>query len=726
MDQGFKSKVRTHMKKQSPFFAILVLLLVALCLPVSAQSSDARGVTAAIEEMLAKEFKPNEPGAAVIVVKDGKVVFRKGYGMANMEFGIPIEPDMIFRIGSVTKQFTAVATLMLAEQGKLSLTDEITKFLPNYPTQGRKITVEHLLTHTSGIVSYTGIPEWRPQMRKDVSLDEMIAVFKDKPMEFAPGERWNYNNSGYVLLGAIIEKASGMKYGEFIEKNIFAPLEMKRSFYDSTSRIIPRRAAGYSRSKDGFVNAEYLSMSWPHAAGSLISTVDDLALWDAALYTDKIVKQESLKRAWKAFPLNDGRPAKYGYGWGLSSLEGHPVISHGGGINGFTCDSIRLPDDRVYVAILTNRDSGVGRLSQKIAALAAGITLRDPVAIKLPAEAFDKYAGVYQISEKEEAIVTRDGEKFFVQHPRMGRREILPMSETEFFGKENPSLRVTFLRAGAAVTGLKFVTGMTPDDEAKRTDKPLSKPAVVDAAIFDRYVGEYELTPGFNIVITREGSKLMGQATGQPKVELVPESATKFAVREVSAQIEFVVEGDKATSLNLTQGGRTTPAKRMTSQSTPATPATPAELPPIRNFLRVNQEFCTGGQPRIEHLEKLKADGIKTIINLRPPGEHRAAEEEEAAKKLGLRYINIPVVYATPKEEDADAFLKVTDDKENRPAFIHCAAAIRVGAFWMIRRVLRDGLTIGAAEEEAKKIGLVNAPHLSEFAKSYIEKHRKK
>ncbi|MGH9842897.1 MAG: serine hydrolase, partial [Blastocatellia bacterium] len=532
--------------------------------------------------------------------------------------------------------------------------------------------------------------------------------------------RWNYNNSGYVLLGAVIEKASGMKYADFVEKNIFAPLGMKRSFYDSTSRIIPRRAAGYSKSKDGYVNADYLSMSWPHAAGSLISTVDDLALWDAALYTDKILKQESLKRAWKAFSLNDGRPAKYGYGWGLSTIEGHPAIGHGGGINGFTCDALRLPDDRVYVAILTNRDAGTGNLTRKIGAMAAGIVLRDPVAVKMPAETFDKYAGVYQIREKEEAIVTRDGEKFFVQHPMMGRREILPMSETEFFGKENPSLRVTFLRAGGAVTGLKFVTGMLPDDEAKRTDKPLPKPAVVDAAIYDRYVGEYELMPGFNIAITKEGGKLMGEPTGQPKLELVPESPTKFAIREVSAQVEFIVEGDRATGFNYTQRGRTTLAKRLAKQD-----GAKQELPPIRNFLRVNQDFCTGGQPRLEHLEKLKADGIKTIINLRPPGEHRAAEEEEMAKKLGLRYINIPVVYATPKEEDADAFLKATDDKEDRPAFIHCAAAIRVGAFWMIRRVLRDGMSVEAAEEEAKKVGLVNAPHLTEFAKKYIETHRK-
>ena len=709
------NKVRTNMKKQSLFFAFAIL--VFLFLPIAAQSS----LTAAVEEMLAKEFKPNEPGAAVIVVKDGQVVFRKGYGMANLEFGVPIEPDMIFRIGSVTKQFTAVATLMLAEQGKLALTDEITKFLPDYPTQGRKITVEHLLTHTSGIVSYTGMAEWRPQMRKDISLAEMIAVFKDKPMEFAPGERWNYNNSGFVLLGAVIEKASGMKYADFIEQKIFAPLGMKRSFYDDTARIIPRRAAGYSKRKDVYVNADYLSMSWPHAAGSLISTVDDLALWDAALYTDKILKQESLKRAWKPFALNDGRLAKYGYGWALTSMEGHPVIEHGGGINGFTCDAIRLPDDRVYVAILTNRDSGVGPVSRKIAALAAGITLREPAAIAMAPEAFDKYAGVYQISEKEEMIVTREGEKFFVQHPMMGRREFQPMSETEFFNKQNPAMRVTFVRAGDAVTGLKFVTGRTPDEVAKRTDKALPKAAVVDAAIFDRYVGEYELMPGFNVVITKEGGKLMGEPTGQSKLELIPESPTKFTIREVSAQVEFIVEGDRATGFNFTQGGRTTPAKRLVKQE-----GAKPELPPIRNFLRVNQDFCTGGQPRVEHLEKLKAEGVKTIINLRPPGEHRAAEEEEAAKKLGLRYINIPVVYATPKEEDADAFLKATDDKENRPAFIHCAAAIRVGAFWMIRRVLRDGMTVEAAEEEAKKVGLVNAPHLTEFARKYIEKHRTK
>ena len=150
------------------------------------------------------------------------------------------------------------------------------------------------------------------------------------------------------------------------------------------------------------------------------------------------------------------------------------------------------------------------------------------------------------------------------------------------------------------------------------------------------------------------------------------------------------------------------------------------DAPPIRNFMRVNEQFCTGAQPRLEHLATLKADGIKAIINLRPPSEHRAAEEEAMAKQLGLRYFNIPVVFGDPKEEQVTEFLKITDDAENRPAFIHCAGAVRVGAFWMIRRVLRDGWTVEAAEEEAKKIGLRESPHLNEFARKYIERHRSK
>ncbi len=464
------------MKKILSFYLVTVLLLAALSFHATAQPPANNNLTSTINQEMEKMFKPNEPGAAVIAVKDGQVVFRKGYGMANMELGVTIEPDMIFRIGSITKQFTAVSILMLMEQGKLSLSDEITKFLPDYPTQGHKITVEHLLTHTSGIKSYTGMAEWRPLWRKDLKLPELIDIFKNQPMEFAPGAKWNYNNSAYVLLGAIIEKVSGQSYGDFVEKNIFAPLGMNQSFYDNTQRIIPRRAAGYSRNAGKFVNAEYLSMSHPHAAGSRMSTVDDLAKWDAALYTEKLVKQESLKKAWTAFVLNDGKPTTYGYGWGVNTLQGMQMITHSGGINGFTCDAVRLPESKVYVAILTNREGGAGNLAKKFAVLASGKEWEEPAA---------------------------------------------------------------------------------------KPAAPASPVAKIDPAMFDRLAGDYELMPNFILTITKEGDKLMGQATGQSKLELQPESATKFNVPQVGAVIEFVIENDKATSLTLHQGGQKLPAKKI-------------------------------------------------------------------------------------------------------------------------------------------------------------------
>ncbi|MGB8983239.1 MAG: serine hydrolase domain-containing protein, partial [Anaerolineales bacterium] len=197
-----------------------------------------------IDNWVKESYQPTEPGVAVIAVRDGKIVFRTGQGMANLELGVPIGPDMVFRLGSLTKQFTAVAILMLAEQGKLALDDSISRFLPDYPTHDHLITIEHLLTHTSGIKSYTAMPEWPSLWRKDFTVQELIDFFKYQPMESAPGKRWAYNNSGYILLGAIIEQVSGQSYEQFIRQSIFEPLGMKQSYYDSPSWVIPGRVAG--------------------------------------------------------------------------------------------------------------------------------------------------------------------------------------------------------------------------------------------------------------------------------------------------------------------------------------------------------------------------------------------------------------------------------------------------------------------------------------------------
>src|SRR4030042_1214216 len=312
-----------------------------------------KDLSAQIDKLLSDVYKPGQPGAAVLVKKQGQVILRKGYGLANLELNVSVEPDMIFRLGSITKQFTAVAILMLAEDGKLSLQDEITKFLPDYPTQGKKITVEHLLTHTSGIKSYTDLPEWLPLQRKDMSVSEIIDLSKDKPMEFAPGERWEYCNSGYILLGAIIEKVSGKPYADFLQERIFGPLGLQSSCYASTSRVIPRRVPGYSKGNAGFENAPYLSMSQPYAAGSLASSADDMAPWTESLLSGKLLKRETLERAFTSYKLQDGLDSGYGYGWGISNYEGHALIEHGGGVYGFLSYCPFFSADQGFAALLT-------------------------------------------------------------------------------------------------------------------------------------------------------------------------------------------------------------------------------------------------------------------------------------------------------------------------------------------------------------------------------------
>ena len=544
---------------------ILLIGMPALAVAQAARMSD-EVLTASIKEMLDKTYKPDEPGAAVIVVREGKVIFRRGYGMANLELGVPVEPDMVFRLGSITKQFTAVAILMLAEQGKLSLDDDLSKFLPDYPTKGQRITIEHLLAHTSGIKNYTALPEWLAGWRKDMTVKEIVNLFKDQPQDFAPGERWSYSNSGYFLLGAIIEKASGQTYQEFIEKNIFAPLGMKHSYYDNTARLIPRRVTGYSKGPDGYRNAAYLSMTQPYAAGSLMSSVDDLALWDAALYTEKLVKQQSLKQAWTPRLLTNSKPTNYGYGWSMRSYEDRPIIEHGGGVNGFATYALRLPDDRVFVAILSNRDSmSPGAVAFKVAALAIGKPYQEPVAIKLTPSQLDQIAGVYEL-EKEELIIRRDGERLFAGFPDGGRAEITPSSETEFFIKDSLT-RLSVTKSAGGVTALVLRGRYGTDQVARRTDKPLPPPrkeVVVDAAIYESYVGEYEVGPNLMITISKEGSKLIAQVLGQPKLELFPESPSKFFVKEVAVQLEFVVDGSgKATGLVLYQAGQRVPAKKI-------------------------------------------------------------------------------------------------------------------------------------------------------------------
>ena len=510
------------------------------------------------DELIRSQYTTDEPGATVLVARDGRVIYRKAFGMANLELAIPMKPEMVFEIGSMTKQFTAVSILMLMEQGKLSLTDEITRFIPDYPMHGHKITIHQLLTHTSGIKSYTSMPEWVPLWRKDMTPTEMIDLFRGQPMDFAPGEKYLYNNSAYFLLGYIIEKASGQSYQAFLEENIFKPLQMNNSFYGSHSQIIFNRAEGYQK-KDGFVNAEYLSLTQPYSAGSIMSNVDDLLKWQMAVNENRLVKKETIQLAFTDYTLNDGKPIHYGYGWSLNEINGSPAIEHGGGIFGYTTNGIWLPNEKVYVVMLTNRDDiSPGDISTRLAAMVIGKPYPGQAAgMVLNAETLKKYAGVYEFEDASVRSIVMEEGVLYSQRQGSSRFRLIPMAENKF-AFENSFSTLEFIndRDGKQIAVFKnridelrgFLTDRKPVEKTEVTLTPEQ---------MQPFVGEYVIQPGFSLVVTLENGHLMTQATGQEKFEVFPESPVRFFLKVVDAQIEFVRNSAGVVDkLILYQGGQ--------------------------------------------------------------------------------------------------------------------------------------------------------------------------
>jgi D-alanyl-D-alanine carboxypeptidase len=400
------------------------------------------GFPASADALLAKHYPQDAPGAVAIVVKDGRTVFRRAYGLADLEFGILLEPDMAFRVGSVTKQFTAAAILQLVDQGKLALDDEMAKYVDAYDAGGRRVTIEHLLTHTSGVPDYTDMAEWFLHLREELTPRQILDIVRTKPLEFEPGSKFKYSNSGYLLLGLVIEKASGRPYADYIRQMVL-PLGMRQTMYDDPVRVIPRRARGYERSGDEWRNARYLGTSQPFSAGALMSTVDDLALWNTAIERGRLLSESSRARWFTPVTLASGRTAGHAMGWAITTHEGLPVAEHGGGIPGFAAYVVRLPSERLFVAVLSNNGaSRPATVAHRLAALAIGRPFQDPPAVVVPAPTLDGYAGVYTMADDQRIIVsTANGQLIIEQH---GEATVLsPSSPNEFF-EPGGVRRVTF------------------------------------------------------------------------------------------------------------------------------------------------------------------------------------------------------------------------------------------------------------------------------------------
>ncbi|HET7433888.1 MAG TPA: serine hydrolase domain-containing protein [Thermoanaerobaculia bacterium] len=415
------------MRRLLLFVAVLTFTALAAC----AQT------TQDLDAIAARYYKPDGPGAAVLVIKDGRTLLRKGYGLADLELRVPVTPDNIFRIGSLTKQFTTVAILQQVQRGNIKLDDAITKYLPNAPVRGKTVTIEHLLTHTSGIPSYTDQPKFWETMREDRKPEELLAIAKDVPPDFDPGTSWHYDNSGYILLGMLLEKVTGTPYADYMRKQVFEPAGLKHTDYDVNDKVIVNRAHGYSRSHGEWINAPYISMTTPYAAGALISTVDDLARWNDALAEGKLVDPKLLARAQTSYRLSDGTMTGYGYGWGMRTYEGHRIVEHGGGINGFQSYALAMPDDHIYVVVLANanRSPQPSWIAQLLATTAVGKPYA-PKLVALSSDVLDRYAGTYKINAKESFTVKRDGDHLVLDSSDEPTVAIDPTSATTFVFRE--------------------------------------------------------------------------------------------------------------------------------------------------------------------------------------------------------------------------------------------------------------------------------------------------
>jgi CubicO group peptidase (beta-lactamase class C family) len=544
-----------------------------------------------IDDLMGRYVANGKFNGSVLVAENGKLVFKKGYGLANMEWNIPNAPDTKFRLGSLTKQFTAMLIMQLVEQGKLRLEGKITDYLTDYPkSAGDKITIHHLLTHTSGIPNYTDFADFRGFERNRFKPADFIKKFSELPLTFEPGSTFAYSNSGYFLLGFIIEKITGNTYENVLQANILTPLQMNNTGYDASYKILPKRASSYERWNLVYQNASYIDMSIPYAAGSLYSTVEDLALWDQALYSDKLLSASS-----KAIMFTPYK-SEYAYGWGAGKMQigqlkdSVLVMNHQGRLNGFNTSLIRIPKNKQLVVLLNNAgDADLWPVQNNI------LKILNNQSVELP-----KISVAYVIGQ---SLATGSLANMLKRYEEIRKHPDYYFNEGEINGLGYGLISIGRIKESIAVFNLNVMeypqsfnawdsrgeAYMLNGEKAKAIldykksleldpfsmnairklnelgeKVPDPKEATVEEKLLDTYVGKYELRPSFVISITREGARLYAQATGQPRHELYAESESKFFMKAVDDRIVFVKNGQGSPEkLILFQNGQEMQGKRL-------------------------------------------------------------------------------------------------------------------------------------------------------------------
>ncbi|MCB0632235.1 MAG: serine hydrolase [Saprospiraceae bacterium] len=520
------------MKNSLQFILAISLLLLPL-FQLPAQSLEQQ-----LDRILAEYVSPSTPGVTALVAKEGKILFRKSRGMSNLEFNTPMQSEQIFRIGSLTKQFTATAILKLAEENKLSLQDDIRRYIGDFLPGGAPISIENLLTHTSGIKNYTQIANWEKAVEQtDLSPEQLIDIFKNEPLAFQPGEQFMYSNLGYNLLGYIIESVSGLPFANYLQQTFFTPLGMQQTSYATPQTT---HIQGYSKRNGHYSEAADLDMKLPYAAGGLLSSVDDQLTWYQAIFDHKVLQEASLERAHRAFLLKNGRPIPYGYGWRIGSIQGAPSIKHDGIINGFVTFVIYLPVQQIFVALFSNCDCHVDieEPASKMAAVMLGKPYENQ-SVQLSQQELMAFQGIYQSPEGHEKYITfQDGQLMY--HDKGGSKvPLLAVADGQFTIGE--SLTFLTFSGEAAEKNIIFTMESTglPTQWRRVADIPTAFQSIsMSSQNVEKFLGKYQFPGAFTLEVTRSDDKIYGQV-GPDKKEIRPFEKDKFFAVDTDIKLIF-------------------------------------------------------------------------------------------------------------------------------------------------------------------------------------------
>jgi D-alanyl-D-alanine carboxypeptidase len=543
-----------------------MILLAAISLALVSESPID---TSAIDAALAKAFHATAPGATVVVVKNGEVVFRRSYGLANLETSVPLAPEMPLPIGSVTKPFTAAAVLTLVRDGKLGLDTPLRTLVPELTAAGA-VTVDQLLTHTSGIKSFTDLPEWQEETARDpakgVEAARVMSMIAAQALDFAPGSQQAYSNSNYFLLGKIVAAVSGKPYEEYLRTSVLKPAGMTHTFCASPQTIAP--VLGYRKRGGPFTPEPFLGPPGCRGGGGLAATAEDVARWNRVLSTD-VVLPARIRQAMVTPVGPVPEAAAYARGFEVWNHRGHRYLWHGGYTWGFVSALVHDMDENTTVALLSNNVSPVEELdapylAKRVALMAGGGDGAEPTAVPVPADVLSRYAGHYTNAAGDQRKVVFRGGTLFAQRVPGPRYEIFGEKPSRFFFK-NSFTRFTFVTDATGKTTRMLEEGEGAPQTWERTgDLPARSPIDVPADALATLVGEYEIRPGHILAVTREGAQLFGQPTGGTREPFLASTPMDFFIESADTEFTFLTDAaGKVTAVRLHEPGWQLEARRI-------------------------------------------------------------------------------------------------------------------------------------------------------------------